>query len=304
MRTVFTVALASLLALAACGDDPAAAPDAGVVPEGPRTVGGDRPVTVQVPVTLVAGERYPLVVVLHGYGTAGAVQQAYLQLAELTTTPGAFVVAPAGTVDDGDNQFWNASDACCDFADAAPDDVGYLGGIIDEIIAGWPIDLARVFVVGHSNGGFMAYRMACERADVITAIAPLAGANVSLDGAGCAPTAPVSILHLHGTADGTVAYGGGVLLAGQPPYPGAEASTQAWATADGCTGAFAPPAADATLDLVGGLPGAETAREVAGGCPAGVAVERWRIAGAGHIPDFSLRLGPALVDWLWSHPRP
>lgn len=293
--------LVSLVALAACGGagEPADAPP---VPEGPRTVGGARPVSVQVPTVLRGGEVYPLVMVLHGYGASGALQQAYLQLSDLPTNPGAFVVAPEGSVDGADNQFWNASGACCDFGGTGVDDVAYLGGVLDEVIAGWPIDPARVFVVGHSNGGFMAYRLACDRADVVTAIAPLAGANVSEDGAGCDPSEPVSVLHIHGTADPTIDYDGGRLTNGADRYPGADASTAPWAAANGCDATFSP-LGDA-LDLTGAVAGAETQPEAAAACPLGGAVERWRMNGADHIPDFSLRFGPALVDWLWAHPRP
>ena len=68
--------------------------------------------------------------------------------------------------------------ACCDKYDAKPDDVGYLTGLIDEIIAaGWPVDPKRIYLFGHSNGGYMAHRMACDRADRIAAIICLAGST-------------------------------------------------------------------------------------------------------------------------------
>jgi polyhydroxybutyrate depolymerase len=53
----------------------------------------------------------------------------------------------------------------------------------------------------------MANRLACERADVFAAIAPVAGTlgvNVV-----CAPSRPVAVLETHGTADEIVPFDGG-----------------------------------------------------------------------------------------------
>lgn len=67
-------------------------------------------------------------------------------------------------------------------------------------------DAARVFVAGHSNGAIMAYRLACERSDRIVAIGVHAG---SLGVDTCSPSQPVSVLHLHGTADANHPIDGG-----------------------------------------------------------------------------------------------
>ena len=51
--------------------------------------------------------------------------------------------------------------------------------------------------------------------------------------------APVAVLHIHGTADDTIAFKGGQIDLGagrsMAPYPGAETSVATWATYDGCT---------------------------------------------------------------------
>jgi polyhydroxybutyrate depolymerase len=271
------------------GGDP---PDAAT-----RRYGGDRPVQLQIPDRIDPGETYPLVVILHGYGITSLIQIAYLQLADLTEDPGAFVLAPEGTRDGLDRQFWNASAACCGQGRGDVDDVAYLGGLIDDVIADWPVDPTRVVIVGHSNGHFMAYRMACDRADVVTAIAGLAGAAPTVDGDGCAPVRPVSTLHLHGDADTVVPYGGGTLAA---PFPGAVSSVMQLAAHGGCgtTRTFG-----ASRDLEDDLPGAETTVEIVDGCPAGVGVELWTIVGGSHAPDFHPTIGRTLVGWLVDHPR-
>jgi polyhydroxybutyrate depolymerase len=295
--------LAFCLLCAACGDDggatpsPDAAADAMTVVDAtmpdarPSELGGARPVRMDAPARLTPGQLYPLVLVLHGYGANGLLQSAYLQIAGLIDDPGILMLAPDGTVDDTNRRFWNASEACCDDGRNV-DDVGYLGGLIDEALRTWPVDPKRVYIVGHSNGDYMANRLACERADVVAAIAGLAGADISLDGAGCTPSRPVSVLHIHGTADDTVLYTGG------RRYPSAQATVDHWASRNRC----AEGVAGAALDLDDGLAGAETSVTSYTGCDA--AVEFWSIEGGSHLPNFSDGLGQRLFTWLEAHRRP
>lgn len=262
----------SLLLLLACGTN---APR-------PKTFGGDRPVDLQVPDGFDASKHYPLVLILHGYSATGFLQQAYFNMMHL---PGAFVLAPDGLTDSMGHQFWNADPACCDFDHKNPDDVGYLGGLLDEVAAAWPVDPHQVLVIGHSNGGYMAYRLACDRADVITDITVLAGVAAST---ACAPQKPVDVLHLHGTLDDMV------------PFADAAPSVAKWAGYDGCG---QTRTAGAPLDLDVSLAGAETQTATADGCPAGVAVEFWTIQGAGHVPSFNASFEPSVWQWFTTHPR-
>src|SRR5688500_1315558 len=134
-------ALATLLL--ACGDDGGSGG-----PHRPTMFGGERPADLKAPSDLDDSQRYPLVMVLHGYGASGFVQQAYFGAGALTASGDAFVIAPDGTVDSGNKQFWNADPACCDFGGTGVDDVAYLGSMLDEILAtDWPIDPNRVFLI-------------------------------------------------------------------------------------------------------------------------------------------------------------
>ena len=84
---------------------------------------------------------------------------------------------PDGTTDCLGDPFWNATDACCNFCGSSVDDVAFLSAVLDAIEAQFTVDPRRIFLIGHSNGGFMSYRMACEHADRVAAIASLAGAT-------------------------------------------------------------------------------------------------------------------------------
>jgi polyhydroxybutyrate depolymerase len=141
--------------------------------------------------------------------------------------------------------------------------------------------------------------MACERADIVTGIAGLAGAAFSVDGSGCDPSDTVSSLHIHGDEDATVLYAGGGFAGGE--YPGAVESTQQWAGFNGCGSTMTDGAA---LDLVRDIAGEETTVEIVDGCPDGVGVELWTLVGGGHIPNFHDTFGTTVTGWLIDHPRP
>ena len=68
------------------------------------------------------------------------------------------------------------------------------------------IDRDRVFATGHSNGMIMSYRLICEAADVFVAAAGQAG-TLGVDDR--RPSDPVSLRHIHGSADTNLPIDGG-----------------------------------------------------------------------------------------------
>ena len=195
--------------------------------------------TVNVPAGYRPDRPAPLLIVLHGYSSSGQEHDTYLNLGRMAEQRGFLYAYPDGTFDTTGNRFWNATDACCDFDRSHVDDAGYLADVIAEVGTSLALDPKRVYLVGHSNGGFMSYGMSCAHADLIAAMVSLAGATFAKS-AMCAPTVPVAVLQIHGTADDTVVFTGGTLEglgSGQSmaAYPGAETSVSIWAKYDGCT---------------------------------------------------------------------
>jgi len=90
---------------------------------------------------------------------------------------GFLYVFPDGTEDSDGILFWNATDAGYDFFGSGVDDPGYLRALIEEIIVQLNVDSDRIYAIGHSNGGSMVFRMACDHAELIAGIASLAGAT-------------------------------------------------------------------------------------------------------------------------------
>jgi len=310
-----TVLLACLLA--ACGDHLSgggadAARSDGAPGDGPLDGGNDgpaadarsplvdaRPYDLYVPPGYHPGTPTPLVVMLHGYSADADLQEAYFRLRPVAEAKGFLYARPNGTVSNVGLRFWNATDACCNLGHADVDDVAYLRAVIDDVAARYTVDPRRVYLIGHSNGGFMSHRLACELADRIAAIVSFAGDTWS-DPARCTPSRPVSILQVHGTLDAVIAYNGGRVVGADAPYPAAETTVAIWRTKNGCTG----HAAAGRLDVLPDLLGDETEIDRATGCPAEGAVELWTMRGAGHIPVIAQpRFPEALWSFLAAHPR-
>ncbi len=267
------------------------------------TLGGARPVAVTVPDNWTPEKKWPLVLVLHGYGASGLVQSAFLGVEARATQYGYVTLAPDGTRDPGGSLFWNATPACCDFGNVKVDDVAYLTGLIDAAIKDLAVDPARVYVVGHSNGGFMAYRLACEKSEKITAIAVIAGAT-NPDPTVCGTPKAVNVLHIHGTNDDTIKYDGGTLTIsgfGGAAYPSAKDSMSQWLTRNGC-GTTSTSTGTGDFDM--SVAGEETERLSYTGCPSGIVVDHWKMNGAKHIPAFTDDFREALATWMTARTRP
>ncbi|MBX3190563.1 MAG: alpha/beta fold hydrolase [Labilithrix sp.] len=270
--------------------------------------GGDRPVSVvRVPDNYDPAKAAPLVLLLHGYGANAATQSLFFNLASIADTEGFFVVAPEGTTDGTGKQFWNANELCCNFENKPVDDVAYLRSLVDDVEKYYNIDPKRIFVLGHSNGGAMALRMACDAADKFAAIVELAGPFTS-DPSSCKPSAPIGVLHMHGTKDTTITYEPSMLASPLHPnapgrsLPGALATVSAWAGHNGC----APePETAAPIDLDGDVAGAETTISKYEGCTANGGVELWTMEGSGHVPlNLTKDLPKLLYGFMSSHAKP
>lgn len=260
---------------------------------------GRGPVTVQIPAGYDPTAPTPLVLLLHGYGASGAVQEAYMQFGAWVDTYGFLFAYPDGLVNPIGERYWNGTDACCDLFGSGVDDVGYLTDLLDAIKAQMNVDPARVHLIGHSNGGFMSYHMACDRSELIASIASLAGATFK-NPLACTPGEPVHVLQIHGTADTTILYGGGTIV---NSYPSAIETAEQWATFGGCS--TIPDTSAPPLDLVPNLPGAETtvARYESACGPWGSA-ELWTIQGGSHVPALTITFRTAVLDFLFAHPKP
>jgi len=172
------------------------------------TVEGMQPRTyyLHVPAAYQPGQSVPLLLAFHSRSTDGKEILRTSQFVAWAAEMNFIVAAINGAVYDGASS-WNAGNCCTNATTYQENDLLLASTIIDFIESMYAVDQTRVWAAGHSNGGMMAYRLACDLSDKITAIAVVAGAQMDPT---CNPTKHVSVIHLHGNLDPTVPfYGGG-----------------------------------------------------------------------------------------------
>ncbi|MBW3620053.1 MAG: prolyl oligopeptidase family serine peptidase [Actinobacteria bacterium] len=239
--------------------------------EGPD---GTRTFSLHLPDRLVPDA--PLLVALHGFTQGSAGFETYTGLAAAATARGIATVVPDGIEDS-----WNGGSSCCPPASRRGiDDVGFLRALTRGLHAELDLDPERTWLVGFSNGGFLALRTACEAPGAFSAVVSHAG---TMDLA-CEPQEPVSVLLSHGDRDALIPFEGGRgPVSPQAAGRGARDVFAAWRTLGGCP---EPTPRDS-------LAGEEL---LAAPCDGGTAVGLAVWAGVGHV--WPANLNQLLLDWL------
>lgn len=189
-----------------------------------RTVGGGR-----------KGGGQKLVVALHGYGGNGR-QFAYYTALHNALGGDTTVVYPDAfkQTKGGDKPGWNAQFCCGSGWRNKVNDVKFLSALITKVSKERNIPSNRVFVVGFSNGGFMAQRVAAERPDLLAGVAVMSG-TIGTKNNALQPTKPVPMLLTHGVKDQRVRYDGGE-SPGDPEFDWLSFATtvNSWRRANAC----------------------------------------------------------------------
>lgn len=192
---------------------------------------------IHVPSGYRPGEPAPMLLSLHGGGGNMDIQaeERFYRHISQSERAGFIAVFPNGYSrrEDASLATWNAGRCCGPARDEQSDDVGFLREVVARVQRKLDIDTQRIFVDGMSNGGMMAYRLACEAADLFRAVAAVAGTDNTRH---CDPAQPVSILHIHARDDDMVLFEGG---AGRPraavtEFTSVTASTAGWVAHNAC----------------------------------------------------------------------
>lgn len=192
---------------------------------------------VHVPASYRADKAVPLVLVLHGGGGDAEIQanDAYYGQISKSDAEGYVVAFPNGfsRFKSGKLGTWNAGLCCGAARDQGVDDVGFLRALVQHLRSQLNIDAGRVFADGMSNGGMMAYRLACEAGDVFKAVASVAGTDNTRS---CSPGRPLSILHIHAKDDDMVLFNGGAgrLREQVNDFVSVPETTRRWVQRNGC----------------------------------------------------------------------
>jgi polyhydroxybutyrate depolymerase len=219
----------------------------------------------------------PLVVILHGL--SGTAEDASSMMGWNQLADGAkFAIAyPSGL-----SRSWNIGAGCCgQSGQQNVNDIGFIADVVRDVSANVSINPNRVYAAGISNGGGLAFALACN-IDLFAAVAAVSATQLG----DCAPTRPPSVIQINGTWDPIVHYDGGPSL-GFGVFPSVPSVNAFWRNASRCD----PPteATDANLTI-------STA-----GCPNGRAVELVTVNDGGHAwPSFATSM---IWEFFAAHPR-
>ncbi len=236
---------------------------------------------VHVPPSYDPEKLYPLVVVLHGaFDNASGMEKA-TGFSDLADRENFIVQYPNGISLFGFLQHWNAGHCCGKAAADKVDDVGFISKAIEDLYSRISVDRNRIYMVGFSNGGMMAYRFAAARSDLLAAVAPLAA---SIGGRASPkepewrnpnPSHPLPVISMHGLQDEDIPYDGGISRrrGGDRTYWSVSESIGFWVKRDGCR---------EILEEQELFQGAVTVKSWTG-CDAGSEVKLYLLKGWGHV---------------------
>ncbi len=156
---------------------------------------GNRVARVHVPASYNPQQKTPLVFDVHGRTQNASGEMALTHAKAKADAEGFIAIFPESATSPTS---WN-SGTCCDPASTnGLDDTGYFKALLAEAESRLCIDPARIFMMGMSNGAYESHRLGCEMTDRLAAIGPVAGLLLFQ---GCAPTRPLPVMMVNGTAD-------------------------------------------------------------------------------------------------------
>lgn len=241
-----------------------------------------------VPPGIAAAGKVPLVLVFHGGGGDGRSMEGLTKFSDLAQQQGFIVAYPEGI-----DHHWNDGRVDVQVQSSRVDDLAFIRALITEIRRLYPIDPQRIFATGMSNGAIFAHYLAANNAELIAAIAPVAGGIADPFHKRFNPKAPVSVLIMQGTTDPLMPYQGGSLAKGRRgKIISTDQAVQLWAKANGIAG----QPSQARLPDVNTSDGCTVESYQWTGGKAGAEVTLYKQIGAGHTwPGGSQYMPPAFV---------
>ena len=189
---------------------------------------------LHVPSAYTGAARVPLILDFHGLVVNGTKERMLSPYPAETDAQGVIMAFPNGATGPA-GAAWNVGPCCV----SSVDDVTFARAVVAQVQSIACIDPSRVFAVGFSMGGGMAYYLGCHAADVFAGIAPSAFDLAQENVGDCLPSRPLSVIAFRGSADTLVPYAGGASsVVPQMPmtFLGAQATFQKWGQLDGCSG--------------------------------------------------------------------
>jgi polyhydroxybutyrate depolymerase len=219
------------------------------------------------------GQAGPVVIALHGMLQSADGMDSYLGLNLVADRENFTVVNPYGLGNAWKDGRYPALRMT--FWSPPGDDVEFLSKLVEALVEQGIADPGRIYLVGLSNGGYMAYRMACERPELFAAFATLSATVPTTYRSSCQPRRAIPVLMINGTADMIVPFYGNALPGVMSLYP-VMGTAKLFAELDGC--------ANATESAVPsrGSSGTSVTLIYWSNCRDGAAVVLFRVNNGGH----------------------
>lgn len=251
-------------------------------------------------------QKLPIIISMHGYGGNAKLQKFYIRLKKYQNKFKSMVLLPQGLKDQNGKNYWNASEYCCDFWKKQNDDVAYINSLLDQIRNNprlGKIDENRIFVLGYSNGGFFAKKLACSNEINIAGVVSISGTSDLRDKDGnlldaldldCDHNRPIPVLHVHGTDDQTISYDG--KDNGKTGHLGALDYLSRWANHNNCQSELI--STNSKSNSTNFVRGRETEHFKFNNCEA--KVEHYRLNGGAHFNFYKKKFVKKIMNFLFS----
>lgn len=167
-----------------------------------------REYVLYVPTSYDSNTASPLVINLHGFGDCATdfaeSLGSFYNFDDLANEENIIVAYPQGAYrPEKEDTYWEPGDNGSE--NIYENDVYFLRQLVEDISSDYNLDMSNVFAIGYSNGGMMAYSLACNASELFSGIGVMSGAL--LDDA-CSLENAVPIITFHGIADGVLPYDG------------------------------------------------------------------------------------------------
>jgi len=159
---------------------------------------------VHLPSSYEASNSLPLLIALHGRLGTGKKMIKQTGFNGIADREGFIVAYPEGF-----KRGWADGRGITHADKQGVDDVAFIDKLIKVFQERFSIDSTRIYIAGHSNGGFMAQRLAVERSHKFAAVAVVAASLSEWLASRFTPGRAMPILFIHGTADPVTPYVGG-----------------------------------------------------------------------------------------------
>ena len=183
---------------------------------------------VHLPSNYDVSSAFPLLIALHGRLGTGKKMIKQTGFNGIADREGFIVVYPEGF-----KRGWADGRGITHADKQGVDDVAFIDKLIKVFQERFSIDSTRIYIAGHSNGGFMAQRLAIERSHKFAAVAVVAASLSEWLASRFTPGRPMPILFIHGTADPVTPYEGG-MQSGGARVLSVEDTVKIWAHFNGC----------------------------------------------------------------------